>query len=349
MFLLIFYLSLALVISFLCSMMESVLLSTPMSFLNVKKEKGQKSAGVFIALKTNIERPLAAILSLNTVAHTIGAAGVGAQATKIYGEASFGIVSAILTLLILIISEIIPKTIGAQYWRRLALASGIIINLMIYLTYPLVILTGAVSRLFRSKEGEYSVSREEIAALARIGKAEGIFEEKENRIIQSLMKLRKVRVSEVMTPRVVVATAQEDMTLDEFRKNKEYLYFTRIPVYSDSQDTITGFVRRQTVFEKLADSKHDISLKEIKNDISAIPESQPLTKVWENLLESKQHIALVVDEYGGMAGIVTMEDILETILGLEIVDESDKFRDMQAYARQRWQARKTKYNWLDKI
>ena len=180
MFLLIFYLSLALVISFLCSMMESVLLSTPMSFLNVKKDKGQKSASVLIALKQNIERPLAAILSLNTVAHTIGAAGVGAQATKIYGDASFGIVSAILTLLILVFSEIIPKTIGAQYWRKLAIGSGIIINLMVYVTYPLVIMTGAVSRILRKKSEELSVSREEIAALARIGKAEGIFEEKEN-------------------------------------------------------------------------------------------------------------------------------------------------------------------------
>ncbi len=191
MILLLFYLFLALFVSFLCSVMESVLLSTPISFLNVKEESGHKSATTFIKLKNNIERPLSAILSLNTVAHTIGAAGVGAQATKMFGELYFGIISAILTLLILIFSEIIPKTIGARYWRELALVSGIIINTMVIITFPLVIMTGYITKLFSRNINELSVSREEISAMANIGTEEGIFEEKENKIIQNLIRLRK--------------------------------------------------------------------------------------------------------------------------------------------------------------
>jgi len=346
---LIFYLSLALVVSFICSLMESVLLSTPMAYLKVREEKGYKSARTFIKMKVNIERPLSAILSLNTVAHTIGAAGVGAQAAKLFGEVYFGLVSAVLTLLILVFSEIIPKTIGAQYWKKLSAASGIIINLMVIITYPLVVLTGLVSNMLRKRTDEFSISREEIAALARIGRAEGIFEEKESRIIQSLMKLRKIRVNQIMTPRVVVTTASESMTLEEFLHKKENLYFTRIPVYSGEQDNITGFILRETVFEKIAEDHEGLTLGEIKMDIAIVNEFQPITRVWERLLTTKQHIALVVDEYGGMAGIVTMEDIIETILGLEIVDERDKVSDMQLYARERWEARKAKYNWLGEI
>jgi len=346
MILLLFYLFLALFVSFLCSVMESVLLSTPLSFLNVKKESGHKSATTFIKLKNNIERPLSAILSLNTVAHTIGAAGVGAQATKMYGELYFGIISAILTLLILVFSEIIPKTIGARYWRRLALASGIIINTMIIITFPLVIMTGYITRLFSRNINELSMSREEISAMANIGKEEGIFNEKENKIIQNLIRLKNIRVSEIMTPRVVVSVANENMTLDDFLKNKEFLHFSRIPVYSENIENIKGYVFRQAVFEKLAEDQAGLKLKDIKRDIVVVHEAKPLFRVWETLLEKKEHIALIVDEYGGMDGIVTMEDIIETLLGFEIIDEKDTIADMQQYARERWNERKAKYKIL---
>jgi Hemolysins and related proteins containing CBS domains len=196
--------------------MESVLLSTPLSFLNVKKEKGFKSANVFIRLKKNIERPLAAILSLNTIAHTIGAAGVGAEATQLFGETYFGVISAILTFLILIFSEIIPKTIGAMYWRSLAMISGVIINGMVIVTYPLVVMTGYISRIFSSSKKEVTISREQISAMANIGTQEGVFDEKENRIIQNLIKLRSLSVTQIMTPRVVVAVANENMLLKDF-------------------------------------------------------------------------------------------------------------------------------------
>ncbi len=347
MVLLLFYLFLALFVSFLCSVMESVLLSTPMSFLSVQEKNGNKSAKVFIKLKNNIERPLSAILSLNTIAHTIGAAGVGVQATIIFGEYYFGVVTVILTLLILIFSEIIPKTIGARYWRKLALVSGIIINIMVIITYPLVIMAGYLTNIFSKKEGELSSSREEISAMANIGTEEGIFDEKENKIIQNIIRLKNVKVAEIMTPRVVVTLADENMSLDEFMLKKELLHFSRIPIYSENKDNITGYVFRQTVFERLAEDKNNLKLRDISREIVFAAKYQSLMKLWEILLEKKEHIAVVVDEYGGMEGVVTMEDIIETLLGLEIVDEKDKIVDMQEYALQRWNERKAKYNIID--
>jgi len=347
MVLLLFYLFLALFVSFLCSVMESVLLSTPISFLSAKEENGHNAATIFIKLKNNIDRPLSAILSLNTVAHTIGAAGVGAQATKMFGELYFGIISGILTLLILIFSEIIPKTIGARYWRGLAMVSGIIINAMVIITFPLVVMTGYITKLFSKNINELSVSREEISAMAKIGTEEGIFDDKENKIIQNLIRLRALKVTEIMTPRVVVTVANKNMPLEEFLINKEFLHYSRIPIYSKNNDNITGYVFRQTVFEKLAEDETNLKLQDICREIVVVHEFQTIFSLWEVLLEKKEHIALVVDEYGGMDGIVTMEDIIETLLGLEIVDERDRIIDMRQYALERWNERKAKYNILD--
>lgn len=347
--LLLVYLFLALTVSFLCSIMEAVLLSTPLSYLKVKEEAGKRGAIVMIKLKQNIGRPLSAILSLNTVAHTVGAAGVGAQATVVFGEAYFGLVSAILTILILVFTEIIPKTIGARFWRELASISGIIIRTMIFITYPLVIASSFITKLFSSKSVEQTTSREEISVLANIGAEEGVFGEKENKIIQNLIRLKSIKTYEVMTPRVVVSVADENMELDDFLKNKEYLRFSRIPVYSENDEHITGYVFRQTVFEKLAEDKVGLKLKDLKREIVFIPNSKPLFGVWELLLDKKEHIAVVIDEYGGMDGIVTMEDIIETLLEFEIVDEKDTVADMQQFARERWKMRQEKYRLIDKI
>jgi CBS domain containing-hemolysin-like protein len=347
MFLLFFYLFLALLVSFLCSILEAVILSTPLSYVNVKKNAGIKSARFFEKLKLNIDRPLAAILSLNTIAHTVGAAGVGAQAANIFGEAYFGLISAVLTILILVFSEIIPKTIGATYWKQLAMVSGQIIGVIIVVMYPLVILSKVLTRILSRSGKDQTVSREEISAMANIGEEEGIFEEKENKVIQNLIRLKSFKVSDIMTPRVVVTTADESISLEEFLKNKDFLYYSRIPVYNGKPENITGYTFRRAVFEKLAEQKTNLKLKDIKRNIVAVPNTQPVLKVWETLLEKKEHMALVVDEYGGMDGIVTLEDILETILGLEIVDEKDKIVDMQVYARERWKQRKDKYNILE--
>lgn len=343
------YLFLALFVSFLCSIMESVLLSTPQSFLIVKHDKGHKWAKLFMDLKLNIDKPLSAILSLNTVAHTVGAAGVGAQAVKVFGEAYFGIASAILTLLILVVTEIIPKTIGARYWRKLTKITYYTIKAMIYVTYPLVLMSAVITRLLSDNSEDMTTSREEIAALASIGADEGLFSDKENIIIQNILKLKNVRVKEIMTPRVVVALADENLPLINFLENKDYLKFSRIPVYTDNEENITGYVFRQEVFENLAEDKHDLKLKDVKHDILIVPDSLMLFSLWERLLENKEHLALIVDEYGGVDGVVTMEDIIETLLGMEIMDEKDTVVDMQKYAIERWKTRQAKYNYIGKL
>lgn len=345
--LLIVYLLLALVISFLCSILEAVLLSTPMTYLRINAQSTSTGIQKLIIAKQNVDRPLSAILSLNTVAHTVGAAGVGAQATVVFGDAYFGVVSAVLTLLILVFTEIIPKTLGTRYWRRLTTIVGHMINVTIIFTYPLVLLAAGLTRLISNGEAEQTTSREEISALAEIGTSEGIFHDKENKIIQNLIRLKHLKASEIMTPRTVLTRADENMTLDEFLEEKEYLRFSRIPVFADHNENITGYVFRQTVFENLAEDHENLTLKDIKKDIAIFPNSKPVFGLWEQLLEKKEHIALLVDEYGGVDGIVTMEDIIETLVGFEIVDEKDTITDMQQYAKERWKQRQAKYKLLN--
>lgn len=345
--LLFLYLFLALFTSFLCSIMEAVLLSTPISYLRSKIQSGDKSSESMLELKEDIDKPLSAILSLNTVAHTVGAAGVGAQATIVFGEEYFGIVSAVLTLLILVVTEIIPKTLGANYSKELVSISSKVIKSMIFITYPLVWLSAILTKLLARKNADLTTSREEIAALASIGTQEGIFADKENKIIQNLIKLKSLKIKKVMTPRTVVVTANENMTLKEFLKNKEFLHFSRIPIFNDNRDNITGYVFRQFVFEKLAEDQFNLKLKDIKRDILRFPENKTLLDAWEEMLQRKEHISLVVDEYGGMDGITTLEDIIESLLGFEIVDEKDKVEDMQQFALKRWKERQKKYEILN--
>lgn len=343
--LLLFYLFLALFVSFTCSILETVLLTTPLSFVTMKESQGVRLASIFRRHKENIDRPLSAILSLNTIAHTIGAAGVGAQASIVFGDAYFGIISAILTISILVFSEILPKTIGAYYWKSMVVFSGIVIQGMVYIAYPLVLLSEVLTRsISRKGKEETSVTREEFSALVDLGTKEGVIGDAESRIIQNIIRLRSIKVEDVMTPRVVVETAPEEMTISQFHNVKNFRHYSRIPVYSqDSKEDITGFVHRQDVTENMANDKYNLKLAAIKQDILVVPNMQPLTVLWERLLDRKAHIALVVDEYGGFEGIVTLEDVIETILGLEIMDERDVTADMQQYARERWRQRLSKY------
>lgn len=336
MLLLLFYLALALVVSFLCSILESVLLATPAPYLMVEKDRGQAWAGRLLDMKTNVDRPLSAILSLNTVAHTIGAAGVGAQAVAVFGEEAFGIVSAVLTLLILVVTEIIPKTMGARYWRTFARPTAPTLSMLMTITYPLVQLSSVITRSIAAPPHGSSTSREEIAALAQQGAEEGVFSEKEHGILRNILRLKDVRVKDMMTPRVVVSTAPAELTLAAFGANKKDFPFSRIPVYTDQRENITGYVLRQDLFERLANDEHTLTLGDIQRDIISVPNSMDLFALWERLLASREHLAIVVDEYGGLDGVVTMEDIIETLLGLEIVDEKDAITDMQRYARERF-------------
>ncbi len=337
MFLLLIYLFIALFTSFLCSIMEAVLLSLPLSFLKSQHEQGHKNVQLMIKFKTDVDRPLSAILSLNTVAHTVGAAGVGAQATVVFGDAYFGVVSAVLTILILVFTEIIPKTLGANYNKTLLGVTSKLIQITIFITYPLVWLSSIITKLITKKNTEPTTSREEISALTSIGTKEGIFKPNENKIIQNLITLKSLKIEKIMTPRIVVETANEEMTLKNFLEHKAQFHFSRIPIYNTNKDNITGYVMRQQVFEKLIENKLDLCLKDIKRDILSFPKNTTLFNAWETMLQQKEHISIIEGEYGGMDGIATFEDILESLLGFEIVDETDKEIDMQKYALKKWQ------------
>lgn len=340
--LLVFLLS-AMCISFLCSTLESSLMSTPISYILMREDEGYKPATLFKQYKTDTERPLAAILSLNTIANTIGAAGVGQQATLLFGSRWFGLVSAITTILILIFSEIIPKTLGTTRWKSLMGFTAKTIRVLIILMFPFVKLIELISGLFTKKEQDATVSREEVLAMANVGEEEGVIEKDENKIIQNIIKLDNVKAEEVMTPRVVASTAPESMTLREYYEDDQFDHHSRIPVYAESPEYITGYVLRDDALENLAEDKFNMTLGEIKREMPFFNEEKSISDIWDSMLKQKSQIALIIDEYGCFQGILTMEDIIETVFGLEIIDESDEVTDMQQYARERWQQRQKRH------
>lgn len=334
------YLLGALAISFLCSVLEAVLLSTPVSFISMKENQGDKTASLMMKYKTNVDRPVAAILTLNTVAHTIGAAGVGSESVKVFGEAYFGIISAILTLLILVFSEIIPKTIGASYWRTLAMPSARIIRVLIFITYPLVWISELLTKCFSPTIQPLTVSREEVGAMVDVGTDEGVFDISENRMIRSFLKISNVCAKEIMTPFVVVSSVARTTTMNEFYDNAALSPYSRIPVYDSQREFITGYVRRANVLEKLSKDCFNETMDKIVRPILFFPETEKVSDIWQRMLEKKEHISVITDEYGCMRGIVTMEDVIEAMLGVEIVDECDATEDMQAMAREKFSQKK---------
>jgi len=346
--LLILFALLALFTSFCCSIMEAVILSASESWAEMKSNeiKNKKSATRLLNLKSNIDRPLSAILTLNTIANTVGAAGVGAQATKVFGNAYFGLVSAILTFLILFFAEIIPKTIGAIYWQKLAFITAKIISIIIIIVFPFVLVAERISKLISKNKKIIKISREEIAVLTNMGTREGIFKESENIIINNLIKLKSIKVKSILTPRTVLAIADENMPIKNFTSNKELLQYSRIPVYSGSQDNITGYVLKYNVFENLASGNTNIKMSQLKRPIPISYENFSVSAIFEMFLEKKEHISLVVNEYGDIEGVVSMEDIIETLLGLEITDEMDHNTDLQEFAKEKWKIRAKKLNIL---
>ena len=344
---LVLYLLLALGISFLCSILEATLMSTTISYLTMREEEGSSSAAKMLQYKTDTERPLAAILSLNTIANTIGAAGIGQQATMLFGSKWFGLVSAVVTILILIFSEIIPKTIGATYWKHLTGFATRTIQCLIVVMFPFVLLIEYIAKLFPEPE-EASVSREEVVALANVGEEEGVIEKDENRIIRNVMHLDDVKAYDVMTPRVVSAIAPESMTLKEYYADDQYDHYSRIPVWSESDEYITGYILRDDALEDLAEDHFNKTLGEIKRPIPMFNEEKSVGDIFDLLLKQRSKIAVIIDEYGSFQGILTMEDIIETIFGLEIVDENDAVTDLQAYAKERWQKQKQKRKKIEK-
>ena len=309
-------------------------MSTPMSFISMKENEGNKTATLMKRYKNNVDRPVGAILSLNTIAHTIGSAGVGAESIKIFGEEYFGLISAILTLLILVLSEIIPKTIGASYWRSLAMTSTKIIRVLIFITYPLVLLSEVITKIFTPKNHQVSVSREEVSAMVDVGTTEGIFRESESKIIKSCIHLAGVKAREIMTPSIVVETANKNLTIKEFYDQQTW-NFSRIPVYDTNKDYIVGYVLKDMVLKALSDDKFDTKLSDMIRSILSFNEDDSVYQIWEKMLEKREHISIIVDEYGCLRGVVSMEDIIETMTGVEIVDEDDVAVDMQAFAKEK--------------
>ena len=302
------------------------------------ESEGRTGASLLKKYKQDIDKPISAILTLNTIAHTVGAAGVGAQSQEIWGDEFFAVTSAVLTFLILVLSEIIPKTIGASYWRQLAIPAARIIHTLVIITYPFVLLSEFITHFFSSNHQPMTVSREEVSAMVNVGAEEGVLATKENRMIQNLLKLDDIKARDIMTPSSVVEMAEESMTLRELYRHDAYSTYSRIPVYNEENDDfIKGYVLRQTILEKLSEDKFELRLTDIVRPVLTFQENEPVSKIWEKLLAKKEHISVIIDEYGCFRGIVTMEDVIETMLGTEIVDEKDTVTDMQELAREKWQ------------
>lgn len=329
-------------ISFLCSMLEAVLLTSTPAYIGVLVKENRRSGKLIEHLKENIDRPISAILTLNTVSHTLGSAAIAYQIQIQHGQEAVTIASFALTFLILVLSEIIPKSIGAAHWKALIPFSAYAIQFMILCLYPLVIMSEWLGKLFAKNSEEPEVTREEILMTAEMGAEEGALKGKESNIIKNLLMLDKIYVSDIMTPRSVFFALDDQMDVEEVFAKHKPLRFSRIPVYSGNLDNITGMTYRYKIHEALSNDQHDKKIGEMVTPISSIPERMTVSQVLDFFIKEKEHIALAVDEYGIVAGLVSLEDAVETLLGVEIVDELDNVEDMRKFALEQWQLRKQK-------
>ena len=331
---LIIYSSLALGVSFLCSMLEAVLLSMSLSHVSVINKSGDKNGARWARLKADDSvKPLTAILTLNTIAHTMGAAGVGAEVSRIWGDDKLTIASVILTLAVLFLSEIIPKTLGSAYWKVLSGPSGILLSGMTKILTPFFAPLLWFKRLI-PKSATALVTRDELHALADISEEEGELDENEEAVIHNLLALRETRVKDVMTPRTVTLAFEQDMTIRQVLDETKILRFGRMPVYDEDIDSLTGFVLRSDILMAASKDQWDLGLSELKKPLLSIGVDDSVDLALEKFLQSKVQILAALDEFGGTAGIITMEDVIETLLGEEIVDELDEHEDMRELARE---------------
>jgi CBS domain containing-hemolysin-like protein len=331
----------ALVFSFACSVAEAVLLSTTPSYIAELRKRSPGKAERLHKLKVEeIDRSLAAILTVNTIAHTVGAIGAGAKATAVFGSAWFGVFSAVMTLLILFLSEIVPKTIGAVYWRRLTGITGSYVRFLILTMYPLIWISERLTQLIAGGKKVQVFSRDEFVAMADVGQSSGQIDERESKIIRNLFRFKALKAEDIMTPRVVMVAFPAAMTVAEAHVQRIHQTpFSRLPIYGKDKDDIQGFVLREDILSAHLRGEDGISLGSMQRDLITIPESMALAGLMDVLLTRRQHIAIAVGEFGETRGLVTLEDLVETLLGEEIIDESDHVVDMQAVARRRWQAR----------
>jgi len=332
---LIVYASIALGVSFLCSILEAVVLSIPHTYIAVLEKDGDKNGVVWTNLKEDdAVKPLTAILTLNTIAHTMGAAGVGSEVQSIWGEGALTIASIILTIAVLFLSEIIPKTLGTAYWKQLAPFTGKLLAVLVRLLAVLIIPIQMLKAIL--PKGDHTlVTRDDVAALADLGGEEGIIEEDEEKVIHNLLKLRDIKVVDIMTPRVVMTSFQSTSTVKEILDEHKIIRVSRIPVFDDTIDDSSGIVIRSEILMAASRDEWDLPMSEFKKPVISLKTTANVDEALEMFLEERQQFALVRDEFGGTAGIVTMEDVLETLLGEEIVDELDVVDDMRELAREK--------------
>ncbi len=338
--LLVLFVLLAIGVSFLCSILEAVLLSITPSYAEALEQDRPALAEKLRQLRGDIERPLAAILSLNTIAHTVGATGAGAQAAVVFDDFGVGVFSAVLTLGILVLSEIIPKTLGATYWRSLTPFTVRTLPFLIVAQLPLVWLSQAITKLLTPGKANAEVSREEITALASAGQREGVVEEDETRVVTNLFRLPQINAHEVMTPRTVIEHVPLEATVASIVVGRDTFPHSRLVVTGDSIDDVSGFVLTRELLVAALNGQGERQVGNFVRDLARVSEMTDLDALLDLLLERDAHIALVEDEYGGTAGLVTMEDVLETLLGSEIVDEHDEAADLRKVARQRAKQRR---------
>jgi len=337
--LLIFYLLLALVVSFFCSISEAVLLSIRTSYIE-SLDQAKKTTQILKKTQANLDQPLAAILTANTIAHTVGAAGVGAQSAVVFGNEYLGVTSAILTLLVLLFSEIIPKTLGAVYWRQLAPLFGVLINWMTILLLPIVWCSEKLTKLLsRSGESAFTFSRDEVKAMVEISKKEGVLNNNEHMIVTNLMKLRQISVRTIMTPRPVIFAVSEKMTVKDFFEQHSETPFSRIPTFNESRDDMNSYILKSDLLIAQARDEFDRPLSEFTRECPMLSDKLKVSECYNHLIRGKSYLALVVDEYGTVQGLVTQEDIVETLIGFEITDELDTVEDMQILAHKKWRDR----------
>jgi len=341
--LLVFFVMVALLFSFLCSIAEAVLLSITPSYIEKLRMTEPKRAEILKALRQdNVDRSLAAILTVNTIAHTLGAIAAGAQATIVFGSAWIGVFSVVMTLAILFLSEIIPKTIGATYWPNLVGATMGFIRLSIMLLYPLIRISEGLTRLIARGRPIHPFSRDELVAMTNIGERSGQLEEKEGRIIRNLIQFSTLKATDIMTPRTVMKALSVNLSVSEAQKASLETNFSRLPVYDNTIDEIIGVVLRDELLAFETQGRGNAHLNELMRDIKRVPSSLSLPDLLEHFLDSRQHMALVADEFGGTKGIVTLEDVIEALLGMEIMDEMDNVEDMRILARRQWLTRAEK-------
>lgn len=354
---LIFFFVLSILFSFLCSIWEAVLLSITPSYVQGTVQAGGAVGKRLQTFKNDIDRPLSAILTLNTIAYTVGAIGVGAQAGALFGEHGLqvlgieitweSVIAAAMTLAILVLSEIIPKTIGANNWRTLAPFTVRSLGVLLVVLAPFVWLSQLITRTLKKNKQGSVLSRSDFAAMARAGATSGVLDEGEHRVIRNLLNMEAIEARNVMTPRTVLFAVAADLTLQTLYAEHGMPPFSRIPVYDGAPDHITGILLKDEWLEALVNDEGSTPAGELARSVPMLSHRTPLPDLFEALTEERAHMAVLVDEFGAVQGVVTQEDIFETLLGREIVDESDSVDDLQQRARDQWRERAERLNLIE--